>query len=109
MRQGIPFELTQKMSEFFTDLDAWAKDYVEKESERLLGKQLTKDQIDCAYCSYVKESPGKQPLLKFKINMPNSAKPCRIWNSDGSQAEWPQDWCVPSRCASRSHTCGSWG
>ena len=95
MRQGIPFELTQEMSEFFTSLDVWAKEYIEKESERLLGKQLTGDQIDCAYCSNVKESPGKAPLLKLKINMQNSAKPCRIWNPDGTEAPWPQDWCVP--------------
>ena len=44
-RQGIPFELTQELSEFFTMLDTWAKGYIEKESERLLGKQLTKDQV----------------------------------------------------------------
>ena len=75
-RQGIPFELTQEMSEFFTSLDVWAKDYIEKHSERLLGKQLTKDQIDCAYCSCVKESSASNaPLLKLKINMQNSMKP----------------------------------
>ena len=84
------------MSEFFTSLDVWAKDYIEKHSERLLGKQLTKDQIDGAYCNCVKEfTVSKAPLLKLKINMHNSMKPCRFWNADGSQADWPQDWCVP--------------
>ncbi len=47
-RHGIPFELTQEMSELFTSLDTLAKSYIEQDSERLLGKQLTKDQIDCA-------------------------------------------------------------
>ena len=106
MRQGIPFELTQEMSEFFTSLDVWAKEYIEKESERLLGKQLTGDHIDCAYCSCVTETSGKSPLLKFKLSMPNSAKPCRIWNRDGSQVEWPQYLCVPFKMRIKiSHLC----
>ena len=94
-RQGIPFELTQEMSEFFTMLDVTAKTLIEQESERLLGKALTKDQVEQAYVSCVKETPGKPPLLKLKINMPHSAKPCRFWHPDGSEAPWPQDWGMP--------------
>ena len=94
-RQGVPFELTQELSEFFTMLDTWAKGYIEKESERLLGKQLTKDQVEAGYVSCVKEAPGKSPLVKLKINMPNSAKPCRFWNADGSEAPWPLEWQIP--------------
>ena len=94
-RQGIPFELTQEMSEFFTKLDVWAKQYIEQESERLLGKPLTKEQVEQGYVSCVKESPGKPPLLKLKINMAHSAKPCRAWHPDGSEAPWPQDWALP--------------
>ena len=89
-RQGIAFELTQEMSEFFTSLDVWAKDYIEKLSERLLGKQLSKEQVEDGYVSCVKENPGKPPLLKLKLNMQHSAKPCRFWNPDGSEAPWPQ-------------------
>ena len=94
-RQGIPFELTQEMSEFFTKLDVWAKQYIEEHSERLLGKVLTKDQVEAAYVSCVKESTGKPPLLKLKINMSHSAKPCRFWHPDGSEAPWPQDFAMP--------------
>ena len=94
-RQGIPFELTQELSEFFSHLDVWAKSYIEKESERLLGKQLTKEQVEAGYVSCVKEAPGKAPLLKLKINMSNSPKPCRFWQADGSEAPWPQDWAIP--------------
>ena len=94
-RQGIPFELTQELSEFFTHLDTWAKGYIEKESERLLGKQLTKDQVEAGYVSCVKEAPGKSPLVKLKINMQNSAKPCRFWHADGSEAPWPLEWQIP--------------
>ena len=90
-RQGVPFALTQDISEFVTSLDLWAKAYIEKESERLLGKALTTEQVEAAYNSCIKTSP-KGSLLKLKINMPNSAKPCRFWNADGSQAEWPLDW-----------------
>ena len=94
-RQGIPFELTQEMSEFFTKLDITAKTLIEQESERLLGKVLTKDQVEAAYVSCVKESPGKPPLLKLKINMAHSAKPCRFWHPDSSEAPWPQDFAMP--------------
>ncbi len=89
---GVPFELMQELSELFTQRDVWAKTYIEQESERLLGKQLTKEQVESGYVSCVKENPGKPPLLKLKLNMPNSARPCRFWNPDGSEAPWPQDW-----------------
>ena len=56
-RQGIPFELTHQMSEFFSTLDVWAKTYIEQESERLLGKPLTPDQVEQGYVSCVKETP----------------------------------------------------
>ena len=95
VRQGLPFELTQELSEFFTHLDVWAKAYIEKESERLLGKQLSKEQVEAGYVSCVKETAGKSPLAKLKINMPNSARPCRFWHADGSEAPWPQDWAIP--------------
>ena len=38
---------------------------------------------------------GKAPLLKLKINMPSSAKPCRFWIPDSNQAEWPMGWAAP--------------
>ena len=85
-RQVIFFELTQEMSEFFTKLDVWAKTYIEEQSERLLGRPLTRDQVEQGFVSCVKQSPGKPPLLKLKVNMTNSAKPCRFWHPDGSVA-----------------------
>ena len=27
--------------------------------------------------------------------MAHSAKPCRFWHPDGSEAAWPQDWALP--------------
>ena len=90
-----PFELTQELSEILTMLDTWAKGYIEKESERLLGKQLTQDQVEQSYVSCVKEATGKPPLLKLRINMQNSAKPCRFWHADGTEAPWPQEWQIP--------------
>ena len=94
-RQGVPFELTQELSEFFSRLDVWAKTYIEQESERLLGKQLTTAQVEAGYVSCVKETPGKSPLLKLKLNMQHSAKPCRFWHADGTEAPWPLDWAIP--------------
>ena len=83
------------MSEFFTKLDVWAKTYIEEQSERLLGRPLTRDQVEQGFVSCVKQSPGKPPLLKLKVNMTNSATPCRFWHPEGSEAPWPQDWAMP--------------
>ena len=90
-RQGIPFAITQEISEFFTSLDIWAKKYIEDESERLTGKELSAEQVDFAYKSCIKDTP-KGSLLKLKINMPNSARPCKFWDSDGKETDWPIDW-----------------
>ena len=27
--------------------------------------------------------------------MQNSAKPCRFWHPDGTEAPWPQEWQIP--------------
>ena len=45
LRQNIVFRPTSEMEGFFAKLDAWAVDYMTEHSERLLGKQLTREQI----------------------------------------------------------------
>ena len=73
-RQGVPFELTQEVSEFFSHLDVWARTYIEQESERLFfGKQLSAEQVASGYVSCVTETPGTSPLLNFKINSANAS------------------------------------
>ena len=61
-------------------------------SERLLGKQLTREQVEFAYVSNIKRAEGKAPLAKFKINMPGSNKPARCWTEDGKPADFITDW-----------------
>ena len=90
-RQSLPLALTEEVAEYFAALDEKCIDVIHKESERHLGKQLTKEQVQAGYISCVK-STQKGTMLKLKINTPHSQRPCRFWNKDGSPGEWPSDW-----------------
>ena len=45
LRQNIVFRLNDELEKFCTHLDSWALDYMQTNSERLLGKALTREQI----------------------------------------------------------------
>ena len=90
-RQSLPMSLTEEVADYFKDLDQKCIDLVQKDSERILGKQLTNEQVEAAYVSCVKTTP-KGTMVKLKINIPNSQRTCRFWNKDGSAGEWPSDW-----------------
>ena len=90
-RQSLPMTLTEEVAEYFAALDETCIDMIHKDSERLLGKQLTKEQVQAGYVSCVK-SNAKGTMVKLKINTYNSQLPCRFWNKDGSPGEWPSDW-----------------
>ena len=92
LRQNIVFRLNDELEKICTDLDAWAVEYIAENSERLLGKALTKEQVGFAYVSNAKKQEGKSPLVKFKINMPGSNKPTRCWTEDGAPAGFMQVW-----------------
>ena len=92
LRQNIVFRLNDELEKFCTELDSWALDYVEKNSERLLGKQLTAEQVKIGYVSNIKKQEGKLPLVKFKINMPGANKPTRCWSEDGAPMKFLQSW-----------------
>ena len=76
-RMTINFELSAEISDWFTQFDTWAKEYLQQNSERLFGQLLTADQVEYQYISCVKEGKG----CNFKINMPNSPRPCRFLES----------------------------
>ena len=92
LRQNIVFRPTPELEEFFSKLDVWAVEYVTEHSERLLGKQLTREQVEFSYVSNIKRAEGKPPLAKFKINMPGPNKPARCWSEDSQPVELIQDW-----------------
>ena len=92
LRQNIVFRLNDELEKFCSELDSWAVEYMESNSERLLGKALTPEQIGIAYVSNLKKAEGKAPLIKFKINMPGANKPTRCWNENGEPIDFLQSW-----------------
>ena len=91
-RQNITARVTPAIDTFFTDLDNWAIPYIAEHSERLLGKQMTKDEVRFGYTSCIKRPDGKEPMLKLKINMPTSKAPCRCWSQEGAEVPFIEDW-----------------
>ena len=91
-RQNITARVSPSVGTFFEDLDAWAIPYIAEHSERLLGKQMTEEEVRFAYVSCVKRSDDKDPTLKLKVNMPNAKFPCKCWTQEGEEAPFIADW-----------------
>ena len=66
VRQNITARVTTCVDTFFTELDDWAIPYITAHSERLVGKQLTEDEVRFAYTSCIKRPEDKDPMLKLK-------------------------------------------
>ena len=91
-RQNITTRVSPSVATFFEDLDNWAIPYITEHSERLLGKQMTEDEVRFAYVSCVKRPEDKDPMLKLKINMANAKFPCKCWTQQGEEAPFITDW-----------------
>ena len=84
-------------------LDERAADYLTEHSERLVGKQLPKEQASFVYALVLKSPEGKLPFVKFKINMHGSQRPIRCWPEDGEPADFIQEWAGKSQMFNSSH------
>ena len=92
LRQNIVFRCNDEVDKFFGELDTWAVAYITEHSERLLGKELPAGQIETNYISSIKQSEGRPPLVKFKLNMPGSNKQTRCWDAEGNEIDFIRDW-----------------
>jgi hypothetical protein len=72
-------------------LDAWAKSYAHRNSERLFGKALTMDQINERYMGVVKTSDKYPPYLKVKIASDLRNQPL-YWTPEKTKRGPPTDW-----------------
>jgi hypothetical protein len=90
-RQNLQIRVSGEAAEYFRGLDDWAVDYISEHSERLVKEQLTVQQVRDAYHPTIRQTPGYEPLLRAKINMPNSCGACRCWTAGGESHEPPVD------------------
>jgi len=92
-RQNLEFRCDDVMFKYFSGIDTWAIDYIANNSERLLKKSLTPEQVKERYHPLVRQKGGYDPLLKCKICMPGlSPTPCRVWDTDAKPTALPTNW-----------------
>ena len=65
------------------EIDAWALDYIQANSERLLKKQLSRTEVENGYNPLVK-TYGSSCSCKTKINI-RGARAASLWNEKGEQ------------------------
>jgi len=76
---------------FFETLDVWALLYLEENSERLLGRKMTAEQVRASYkpCLRVKDNGKYEPLLHAKITL-GGDDPTRFWDENKQQRDPPE-------------------
>ena len=89
-RKTLDLRVNDAEYEFFNQLDNWAVDYIAKNSERLLKKRLTRDQVREHYRSPVTAKEGYQPLVRTKINA-GGQNVVRCWDTSKEAVSLPED------------------
>ena len=90
LRKTLDLRINGDEVAFFQDLDAWAVEYLSKNSERLFKKAATQDQVREHYKSPVSVKEGYQPLVRCKVNT-SGQYAVRCWNTDRERIELPED------------------
>ena len=90
VRKTLDLRLNDDELTFFQELDAWAVEYLSKNSERLFKKAATQDQVREHYKSPVAVKEGYQPLVRCKVNT-SGQYAVRCWNTDRERIEMPSD------------------
>ena len=81
----------ENLTKTLKSLDTWAKGYIEKHSLRILGKSLTKEQIQDGYKPALVERGAYPSQIRCKINM-SGPRVVRCWDESGEPREMPADW-----------------
>jgi hypothetical protein len=89
-RKTLDLRIDENEAEFFQALDAWAVEYLSKNSERLFKKGFTPAQVQEHYRSPVATKEGYQPLIRTKINT-SGLNAVRCWNAQCEAIALPED------------------
>jgi hypothetical protein len=73
------------------DLDSWVVNYVEKHSERLLGKKLTVGEVQNRYQPCLKRSDRYASSFKVKLTLEGPGR-TMLWDADRQPCGSPQSW-----------------
>ena len=90
-RKNFDLLCDESMISFLTALDTWAKGYIKEHSQRILGKQLTAEQIEDSYRPVLQQKGSYPANLRCKINISGGRK-TRLWSTDGTERDPPDSW-----------------
>jgi hypothetical protein len=90
VRQTLDLRCNSATLEYFTAMDAWLKDYLMGNSERIFKKQLSAVEIETGYHSCVTTRGSYEPMFRTKINL--HEKGVTFWDVTGHIRGPPDDW-----------------
>ena len=90
-RCNFDFVCDEELGKNLKALDEWTKDYIEKHSQRIFGKALTKDQIADGYRPALVQRGSYPPSIRCKVNM-TGQRQVKCWTQDGAPRDAPEDW-----------------
>lgn len=94
-RKNFDLLCDETMTNYLTSLDNWAKQYIQEHSVRILGRQMSAQQVEDSYRPLLQQRGSYPANLRCKINLTGVRK-TRLWSADGTQREAPESW----QCAS---------
>ena len=91
-RCNMDFICDTQMAKELSVFDAWARGYIEKNSQRLFnGKTLTESQVVDGYKPTLIERGAYPSQVKCKINL-SGPRAVRCWDENGSPRDPPENW-----------------
>ena len=90
-RKNFDLLCDESMVEFLTELDTWVKRYLQEHSVRILGKQMTAEQVEDSYRPLLQQRGSYPANLRCKINLSGMRK-TRLWSAEGAEREPPESW-----------------
>ena len=88
-RVNICFKVPPDVAAYVRQVEGLLVDEVQRQSARLLGRELTKQAtLDC-FTSGLKQ--GAMETMRCKLNLLGTSRPCRVWAPDGTAREMPED------------------
>ena len=88
-------------------MDAWLKDYLLGNSERIFRKQLSADEVASGYHSCVSQRGSYEPTFRMKVNLHEKGVRSGTWRA--TYALRPNTGAIsPPSPGCRSLTSGSW-
>ena len=88
---NLSIRCSDEYSDFFSQLDCWAVEYIADNSLRLCGKQLSLNKVKQMYRPCLKKKGNFDPLLRTKISSEGLHR-TRYWSLDRTSRLEPDCW-----------------